>query len=186
MLTEEFLKEGLRRGDRKVIQEIYTLYHGRIASWVVQNTGSQSDAEDVFQDALTIIYQKTQEQDFFIQYKFYTYLFSICRNLWLKRLRDDRLRQARTENELVELAEEVDHFIDEFDVKQQIFRRKFAQLGKKCRRIIELSLQGKGLGEIAALMALEDERRVTKQKSYCKQKLAKLVKEDSLYKELKA
>ena len=176
--------EGLRKGDRKVLNHIYSSYFERLQSWVVNNRGDQQAAEDLFQDGLTVIYIKLRDPGFAIEHQFYTYLFSICRNLWLKKLRDDRV--LGKSNVMEEGLQLVDTEGDEevLDLKKQIFRRKFAKLGKNCQEIIRLALQGKTPMEIASALKLKSERHATNRKSYCKQQLAELVREDPMYSDL--
>ncbi len=185
MREEQLLKEGLRLGKSDVILEIYRQYHSRVIYWITQNSGTIAEAEDVFQDALTVVYQKMQQEGFEIQHQFYTYLFSICRNLWLKRLRDDKMLRRNDGDEienLVDVAEDV----EELNLKEQIFRRKFAQLGKTCQQILRLALKGKTPQQIADTLSLKSERHATNRKSYCKQQLASLVQNDPLFKELQS
>lgn len=180
------ISEGLRKGDKGVLEEIYGTCFDRIKFWVLQNKGDQQSAEDLFQDALTIIYKKLQDPAFRIEHQFFTYLFSICRNLWLKRLRDDRVL-GKSEPLEWEFLEERDlPGTDTIDLREQIFRRKFAQLGKTCQQILRLALEGKTPQEIATEMQLKSERHATNRKSYCKQQLAEMVQSDPMYKELQS
>lgn len=184
MWDDEQLKNGLRSGRRDAILQIYEQYHRRIVSWIIRNSGSEPEAEDIFQDALTTVYQKLQD-GLKIDHQLYTYLFSICRNLWLKRLRDDRVLRNGDDQELHHLTLEDPVDLTDQQLKEQIFRRKFAQMGKSCQQILKLAFSGKSPKEIADLLSLKSEKQATNRKSYCKQQLAKLVQNDPLYKELK-
>lgn len=184
MWENKQLIEGLQSGEREAVMEIYKQYYGRISSWVKENKGNKSDAEDLFQDAISVIFQQLQK-GLQIEHQFYTYLFSICRNLWFKRLRDDRILRNGDDKALPQIVEEADTAEDDRQLKEVIFRRKFAQLGEKCRKILKLAQQGKSPDEIAEQLSLKSGRHATNRKSYCKQQLAEMVQNDPLYKELK-
>lgn len=175
--------DGIRKGHRNTLNHIYTSFFERLKTWVLNNQGDQQAAEDLFQDGLTVIYLKLRDPDFTIEHQFYTYFFSICRNLWLKKLRNDRvLGKSNSMQEASALMVEEDE--DLFDLKQQIFRRKFVQLGKGCQEILRLALRGMSPSEIAKTLNLKSERHATNRKSYCKQQLAELVRTDPLYSDL--
>ena len=87
-LTDEEILTGLRKRDNRVLQFIYKNSFNPVKQLVIHNAGSDSDAEDIFQDALIIIFKKIKEEsDFKLTAAFNTYIYSIARLLWLKHLR---------------------------------------------------------------------------------------------------
>ena len=53
---------------------------------VLKNNGSEDDAKDIFQEAVIVLYNKVQTGNFELSSKLNTFLYSVCRRLWLKRL----------------------------------------------------------------------------------------------------
>ena len=51
-LTDEEIIVGLRKRDNRVLQYIYKNSFNAVKQLVVHNAGSDSDAEDIFQEAL--------------------------------------------------------------------------------------------------------------------------------------
>ncbi len=181
---ERFL-QGIAEGNTLIIREIYTAYFDSIVSHLTRNKGTVEDARDVFQDALMVIYQKTKELDFKINYSLHTYLFAICKNLWLKKLR-------KKQDFGVPLSDHLEP-IDDWDMdqvlvnrlKEKLYREKFAELGEVCQKVISLYLEGKSMQEIATALALNSVAYAKKRKYQCKNQLLTLIQTNPIYQELK-
>ena len=72
---------GIRQGDAKTIRETWQDYSPVVSRWVIGGGGSGDDVQDIFQDALLIVYDKAGVPDFKLTSKFSTYFLGICRNL---------------------------------------------------------------------------------------------------------
>ena len=59
--TDEAILQGLERRDRGVIRYVYKEYYPSIKFLIITNSGNETDAEDVFQDAMVIIFRKIIE-----------------------------------------------------------------------------------------------------------------------------
>ena len=78
---------GLAVGDSSAFDELYENEYPKIRDYVIQNSGSIADAQDVFQDGVVVLLEKVKTPEFEFTCKVGTYLYSCCRNLWLKQLR---------------------------------------------------------------------------------------------------
>ena len=54
----EELLEGIRQHNTDVLKFIYRSYYPQIQHLVVTNSGNDDDAQDIYQDALIVIYKK--------------------------------------------------------------------------------------------------------------------------------
>ena len=61
--TDESIVEGIRSRDSSIIKYVYKEYYPIIKFLITTNSGSDSDAEDIFQDALIILYKKILEEN---------------------------------------------------------------------------------------------------------------------------
>ena len=97
-------------------QELYALAYKAtlrtINAYVRRNNGSEADGEDVCHEALLVLLQKLEDPAFVLTTTVEGYVFSIARNLWLKRLRSrmpyvttDTANIAAEENESMPYAE---------------------------------------------------------------------------------
>jgi RNA polymerase sigma factor (sigma-70 family) len=90
-LSDKTLLVQLRNEKSSSFELLYTFYFPSIASYIKQNQGNKEDAEDVFQEAIMVLLQKLRQNDFVLTSSLKTYLYAIAKNLWLKRLRDNKL-----------------------------------------------------------------------------------------------
>ena len=90
-VTDDILLVQLKTGDNASFQLLYKFYFPSVASYVKQNMGNTEDAEDIFQEAILVLLQKVRQPDFILTSALKTYLYAIAKNLWLKRLRKNKL-----------------------------------------------------------------------------------------------
>lgn len=180
---EEFLK-GLQSGDRKMVKAIYLQFLPGITSFILKNNGSEEDARDIFQEALLVLHGKAQDPNFKLTSSFYTFLFAICKKIWLKRL--EKKRKSRVtflgKEELL-IVEELEPHLER-EAQYRLFRQKFRDLSQNCQKILQLFFQGTAMKEIAEIMGLGSVQYVKKRKFQCKERLVALVQADSRYNEL--
>ncbi|WP_420577111.1 RNA polymerase sigma factor [Ekhidna sp.] len=173
--------------NRKYIERIYDECYPVISNWIRRNSGSERDAEDVFQDTLVVVYQKFKETSFSLDCKLSTFIFSIAKKLWLNRL--------RTKGRLVYSDFSIEGTISERDEKQSnsiiedaevqvIYKKHFSRLSKECQEILNYFFNGMSMKEIVIKMRYENDGLARKRKFRCKNELVKMVKSDSQYQEL--
>ena len=180
----ELLKSSSQQDNDKGFRYMYGAYLGMIQTIVQNNKGDAKDAEDVFQDALIVLYNQTKKEDFELRCTIKTYLYSICRNLWLKKLRKS--------NRVVELSDSVKQFVtvDETQLKtlevteeKEIVANYLGQLSEGCQTILRyFYFEKKKMSEIAQLMGLANEQGAKNKKSVCMKKLKSLMKNSNHFK----
>jgi RNA polymerase sigma factor (sigma-70 family) len=138
---------------------------GEIKQYIKANSGTADDAEDIFQDALVILYKKVHSPGFNLTVSLKTYLLAVAKNCWLQELRQ---RKKIPAGEVV--TEPVDINTTEepaFDFATAAFNL----LGDKCRELlIQFYFKKKSYKEIAASLAFSDELVAKNQKYRCLQK----------------
>ena len=72
--------ERLQQGDREVLIELYKENERMVRKYIMENSGTSDDAEDLLQDALVILWQNARKPNFELHAKISTYLFAIVRN----------------------------------------------------------------------------------------------------------
>src|SRR5690606_32505039 len=100
--------EGLRSGNTSAYEWVYKKYYPSISRFILQNNGNEGDAEDIFQESIVVLYQKVTTPDFQLTSALKTFLFSIAKNLWLKKLRDEKLVLI-SEEQLIALHDAFDY-----------------------------------------------------------------------------
>jgi len=130
---ETELVKGLRDGNPAIIKRIYKDNFGKIKAMVVNFNNMDLDAEDVFQDGLTIALLNIKKGKFKGESLLSTYIYSICRNICLKEYRKNRHVFSRDTIEVAEEMEDMDHY-QEIKTMLQIKTK----LKEDCRKIIDL------------------------------------------------
>lgn len=182
--TEEIL-EGIRRHDIKILQYVYKTFYSYIKYFVISNSGNDDDAQDIFQEALVVIYRKLDKNNLNISCTFKTYLYSVCRLLWLKQLeRRKTKKEFSLDNEdYIELADDTID-LSEQNEKYSLYQKYFKRLGEDCRKVLEMSLEKISLKQIAEIMGYKSEKYAKKRKYQCKERLINEIKNDPKFKEL--
>ena len=67
---------------------LYKFYFPVVEKLILKNNGSSEDAKDIFQETVLILLNNLHKNDFVLTASLRTYLYSISRHLWLKRLRE--------------------------------------------------------------------------------------------------
>ena len=129
MNSELELLQGLKVQNEKAIYDVYTSYYPSVEKYVLMNSGSEQDAEDVFQDAVMVLLDYVRKENFNLTCSIKTLVFAIARRLWLKQLR------YRSRNEtLVEIEVEQKDFLTHWEEVEKS-ERKYNSIPQVLSRI---------------------------------------------------
>ena len=163
---------ALKEGNNRLIAEIYAQHAGTVRSWIVRNSGTAAEAQDVFQEALIALLRKAQDAKFVLSCPLGGLLFQICRNLWLNHLRkknrEDKVRIIEAEQYTPD-ATTVSQFeqVEEENLRQQRLDKAFAQLSELCQRLLRLLVEGQSAAEAAQVLGMNDANTVYRRKHAC-------------------
>jgi RNA polymerase sigma factor (sigma-70 family) len=139
--------------------------------------GESSDAEDVFQEALMIAYEKARDPEFCLTCKLSTYLFAVSKRLWYKKLQKDTridLQSDFPENKMAGPEEDINVYKE----REQYFlklKKAMEQLGEPCASLISAFYEEeKSMKEIAELFNYTNPENAKTQKYKCLNRLRKL------------
>lgn len=186
-LTGKEIINAFRNNQNEILSGLYLETYPAILRFVKSNSGSESDAKDILQEAFLIVLTKVRKDNFKLSCSFNTYMYSICRNLWLKHLRNSRNFNLKIvdNTQIIDYDYRVD-FEQEYLLNEQYFtyRTHFHSLNQTCRDILNLFLQKKSFVEIADELSLINDDYARKKKYRCKETLIKKIKNDPNFKEL--
>lgn len=187
--SDEDIVLGLRKRDNHVIDFIYQHYFDSVAKMVVNNSGSSDDAEDIFQEALIIVFKKLNDgEELTLTSSFSTYIYSICRLMWLKKLRDSQKlnlkKLNREEEEFIEFEEPPP--VQDKDLRYAIYQKALMQIPEDCQKILTLIGEKLSHKEVAKKLGFRSDNYVKKRKHFCKEFLVNKIKEDAEYRDLMA
>jgi RNA polymerase sigma factor (sigma-70 family) len=137
-LNEQALLKGLAKNDNKAIETIYKSNFNMVQTFILNNNGTYDDARDIFQEAMIALYEKAQSDSFVLTCKINTYVYSVCRRLWLKKLQ----QLGRYSNQIDGLEEtvQVDEDLEIHQKRNQDFalmEKALSSLGEPCRSLLE-------------------------------------------------
>ncbi|MDQ3291376.1 MAG: sigma-70 family RNA polymerase sigma factor [Bacteroidota bacterium] len=132
--SDEVLIQGLQNGSRQALEFIYSTHWPMIANFVRLNNGSPEEAEDLYQEGVITLYEQVRKGNFTMGSSLKTYLYAICRNKWLTKLKkqvpitdlEEHLHQIPTEETDTDVP-----FVDDAALKLAI-----EGLGEPCRSVI--------------------------------------------------
>ena len=176
--SSKIIAESLQTNREAAFEKLYERSFPAVARLIHALGGSQLDAEDVFQDALIILYEKVTEQPEVIKSSAQSYLLGIVKHLWIRKFGQDRrlISMNRMEAEI--------KIPEDFYQPQEASLRLadyLAMAGKKCMALLEaFYYQGKSLKDIATAFGFTGVRSATVQKFKCLEKVRKQVKDKNL------
>lgn len=179
--SDEAIIEGLRLRSDFIIRYIYKADYPMIKYLVMSNSGSDEDAEDIFQDSLIVIFKKIKAHNLDLNSSFHTYLYSVSRNLWLQKLTERkkfRFKFEEAEN-FVELPEdEVAQLHAEEMEKLRLYQQHFLTLNADCQKVLLMFMKNMSLKQIADEMGYKTEKYAKTRKYLCKEELKKKIIND--------
>lgn len=175
-INEKELLQGLAKSDRKAVETIYSDNYNTIQSLIINNNGTSDDARDIFQEAMIVLYEKVKTENFELNCQIKTYVYSVCRRLWLKRLQ--HMGRYITEVGNIESTIPVEEELENHERKNVEFEMMdlaISKLGEPCKSLIEaFYLQKKNMQEIAADFGYTNADNAKNQKYKCLMRLKKI------------
>lgn len=173
---ENALLKGLAANDTDAIETIYRENFAAIKAFVIKNNGYPDDARDIFQEAMIVLFEKAKSDSFVLSCRLQTYLYSVCRRLWLKKLQ----KQSRF-NPSIELIHDIVPVEDELELHEQkeanfkLMENALQKVGEPCKSLLEaFYIEKKSMPEIAASFRYTNAENAKTQKYKCLVRLKKI------------
>lgn len=170
------LLEGLAQNKRQAVETIYAQHFNMVQSMIINNNGSADDARDIFQEAMIVLYEKSRSGSFELNCLLKTYVYSVCRRLWLKRLHQLQkfIPEVNGLEETVPVEEEIENH-EQRNSEFVMMEKALLSLGEPCKSLIEaFYLQKKNMSEIAGNFGYTNSDNAKNQKYKCLMRLKKL------------
>ncbi len=174
--TDSEIVFGILNNSESAIKRLYVAYFPMVLQLIINNSGTPDDAKDIYQEAVIVLYNKIKKGDFELNSKLKTFLYSVCRRLWLKRLS----QMSRYGGDLKDFQEHVpveDEVEDENERNLQFSKMQSALglLGEPCKTIIEdFYINNRSMQDICERFGYTNADNAKTQKYKCLQRLKKL------------
>ena len=175
-INEKALLEGLAINDKKAVETIYRENYNMVQSLIINNNGSTDDAKDIFQEAMIVLYEKVRAGGFELNCQIKTYVYSVSRRLWLKKLQQSNRYSGPIESldqEVVVDEDVEDH--ERVNAEFEMMEKAIGSLGEPCKSLLEAYyLQQQNMQEIAKNFGYTNADNAKNQKYKCLMRLKKL------------
>jgi len=175
--TDREVVLGILNNSEDALNRLYIGYFPMVLKFILNNNGDEDDAKDVYQEAIIILYNKIKSGDFELSSKLKTYIYSVCRRIWLKKLSQ---QSKKTTNNLSDfedvIAVEVDVEVhEEKDLQFEKMGSALLNLGEPCKTIIQdFYINNLSMQDICEKFGYTNTDNAKTQKYKCLQRLKKL------------
>ena len=171
------LLKGLARNDKKSVEVIYSQNYNLVQTLVVNNNGTIDDAKDIFQEAMMVLFDKARSGNFELNCQVRTYLYSVARRLWLKKLNQtNRLTSSFDDTNEAQIAVDTDlaeH--EQKDAEFDMMHAAIGTLGEPCKSLLEsFYFRNSSMQDIAELFGYTNAENAKTQKYKCLMRLKKI------------
>ncbi|GAA3972848.1 RNA polymerase sigma factor [Mucilaginibacter dorajii] len=174
--TDSEIVLGILNNSEIVLKRLYTTYFPMILQLIINNNGNEDDAKDIYQEAIIVLYNKVKSGEFELSSKLKTYIYSVCRRLWLKRLSQMNRYggDIRDFEEYLPVDDEVETHNDR-DIQFNKMEAALQLLGEPCKTIMEdFYIHNRSMQEICERFGYTNADNAKTQKYKCLQRLKKL------------
>jgi RNA polymerase sigma factor (sigma-70 family) len=175
--------EAILQGkDENAIGILYQESFRKIRDFIRKNSGSQEDAEDIFQDTVLILYKQIKMGKFNQELELGGFLYTVARNLWINK--------AKKDQHAVPLLEGFQHASREplpllSKEREDFIHYVFGRVGDRCKQLLTLTVYfDHTMKEVCDKMGFPNENAAKTQHYKCKQKLIELMGQNTEFKNL--
>lgn len=173
-MTTDILAD-LKGENNQAFGRLYQSYFGMVDYYIIKNSGSTNDAEDIFQDTMVVLIEKLRQDNFQLTASIKTYIMAIAKNLWLKRLRNNRVAM---DFELLyedEFMQEIDLSIEAEKSYKDKLQNYMHKITKHCKGLIhDIFFKEKAIEQIQKEYGYTSIHNAQNQKHKCIEQIRKV------------
>jgi RNA polymerase sigma factor (sigma-70 family) len=174
--TDREVVLGILNNSEDALNKLYIGYFPMILQFILNNNGDEDDAKDVYQEGIIVLYNKIKGGEFELSSKLKTYIYSVCRRIWLKKLS----QQSKKTNNIADFEDIIstDLDVEDHEQKEEQFDKMqsaLLHLGEPCKTIIQdFYLNSLSMQDISEKFGYTNTDNAKTQKYKCMQRLKKL------------
>ena len=167
---------GVLNNSEDTLNRLYIGYFPMVLQFILNNSGDEDDAKDVYQESIIVLYDKIKSGNFELTSKLKTYIYSVSRRIWLKKLS----QQSKRTNNIADFEDvlAVDEDMEQHEAKDLQFQNMEAalvNLGEPCKTIIQdFYIHNLSMQDICEKFGYTNTDNAKTQKYKCLQRLKKL------------
>lgn len=173
------LIDAIKANDSVALKSFYISNYRKTQLLVLNNSGTEDDAKDVYQEAFIVVWNNIKNNHFIpiSETAIEGYLFSIAKNKWMDVVRSSRFKKTKNtiNDEMINADTNEIHHDEILDLKLKKMMNAFKDLGEPCKELLTtFYFKKKSLKDIANLLNIE-EATARNKKYRCMEKLRSLV-----------
>lgn len=186
-IRDKSILELIQQGkDSKAISMLYDKSFAKIKNHVKNNSGNVQDAEDLFQDAVVILYKYIKTNKFDYSNDIDAFLFTICKNLWINTVKKRQKLNYSDDTNMLDSFNTLPYEQTLIDNERELLiQNSFEKLGGRCKEVLNHVIYfDVTMKELAEKMNFSSEDSAKTQHYKCKQKLIALLENNTVFKSM--
>lgn len=172
---DEALISGIRNDDDRALADLYKIHYPMVSHFIMSNSGTVDEAKDIFQETVLIFYEKIKDGSLTLTCQIKTYLYSVSRRLWLKKLAEKNRFSGVIDSENFISLETEREQPEETEEKYAVMERAMNLLGEPCRTLLEdFYIKANSMQEITEKFGYTNADNAKNQKYKCLMRLKKM------------
>ena len=148
---------GLRQNDPSIVRTLYRDHFATIRQFVLRNNGHIADAQDIFQEAITVLWMCVKEDRYPYGVDPGGFLFRVSRNKWLDVLRSAAHKNMTIVHDDRKLDVEIE-IPEGIDDRITRLRSVYEKLDDRCREVLDqFYYERKDMATIAVSIGVDEE-----------------------------
>ena len=177
LLSDKEVIRRIQTNDRRILGELFITNERSISTYIKRNGGSTSDAQDMLQEAIIVLWQNINAGNFESSAKISTYLFAVAKNKWMA---ESRRRKKYDHNVLnMEQKSSADNSLNDMidDEQATIVTEVLDQMESPCKELLLMFyFEERKMADIARILNFANSDVAKAKKYQCKKTLEKLLK----------
>ena len=174
--TDREVVLGILNNSEDALNKLYVAHFPMVLQFILNNNGGEDDAKDVYQETIIVLYDKIKTGNFELTSKLKTYIYSVSRRIWLKKL---ALQSKKTNNisdfENVLVVDDDIEMHEQKDMQFTKMKIALESLGEPCRTIVEdFYIHNLSMQAICEKFGYTNTDNAKTQKYKCLQRLKKI------------
>jgi RNA polymerase sigma factor (sigma-70 family) len=174
--NDKLLLEGIAAEDKNSIEQVYKQHYNMVQTMVIANAGSKDDAADLFQETIIVLYEKVKTGNFELSSLLKTFIYSVARRLWLKKLQQQQRFTTQPDGleEIVPVEDDIEQHM-KLQNDFTIMETAMGKIGEPCKSLLDAYyMQKKHMNTIATEFGYTNADNAKTQKYKCLVRLKKL------------
>lgn len=163
------------KNDDTVFSELYKNYFILVKKFIIKNSGTCEDAEDIFQDTMIVLVQKLKRDDFELTASVKAYILGISKNLWFKKIRDSKITLEFSEEHDSLFFEEIEYSIQQEKTYLDKLADYMHKITTHCKGLIhDMFMKSKPIEQIQTEYGYSSKHTALNQKYKCIEQIRKI------------